>query len=65
MYISKPIFTAVISLCLSVLGAAAIAYNDVQSLKVEVKNYKEHQLEIKEDLREIRKDIKKLLSKGG
>jgi len=65
MYISKPVLTAIFSVCASVLTAAAVAYNDVQVLKVEVRAYRDNQNEIKADLKEIRADIKKLLSRGG
>ena len=65
MYINKTILSAIVTLCVSILTAAGVAYSDVQTLKVEVKNYRDNQQEIKDDLRVIKEDIKKLLSRGG
>jgi hypothetical protein len=52
--ISKPFLAALLTGMLSVLAAAAKAYVDVQVLKNEVVAYREDIREIKLDIREIR-----------
>ena len=54
MTISKTTLAALITAMLSVLGAAAKAYIDVQVLKNEVMAYREDIRDIKLDIREIR-----------
>ena len=54
MTISKPLLAAIITAMFSVLGAAAMAYIDVQVLKNEVMAYREDIKDIKLDIREIR-----------
>lgn len=54
MNISKPFLAALLTGMLSVLAAAAKAYVDVQVLKNEVVAYREDIREIKLDIREIR-----------
>lgn len=54
MTVSKTLLAALITGMLSVLGAAAKAYVDVQVLKSEVQAYKEDIKDIKVDVREIR-----------
>lgn len=57
MTISKPLFAALITAMLSILGAAAMAYVDVQVLKNEVVAYREDIRDIKLDIREIRNTL--------
>jgi hypothetical protein len=54
MTISKTFLTALITAMLSILGAAAMAYVDVQVLKNQVIAYREDIKDIKMDIREIR-----------
>jgi hypothetical protein len=59
MTISKTLLTALITAMLSVLGAAAVAYVDVQVLKNQVVAYREDIKDIKMDIREIRNILSK------
>jgi hypothetical protein len=59
MTISKTLLTALITAMLSVLGAAAVAYVDVQVLKNQVIAYREDIKDIKMDIREIRNILSK------
>jgi|694.fasta_scaffold21525_4 hypothetical protein len=59
MNISKPLLAALITAMFSVLAAAAKAYVDVQVLKNEVVAYREDIREIKLDIREIRNALSK------
>jgi hypothetical protein len=54
MNISKPLLAALVTAMFSVLAAAAKAYVDVQVLKNEVVAYRDDIREIKLDIREIR-----------
>jgi hypothetical protein len=54
MIVSKTFLTALITAMLSILGAAAMAYVDVQVLKNQVVAYREDIKDIKMDIREIR-----------
>jgi hypothetical protein len=59
MTLSKPFLAALITAMFSVLAAAAKAYVDVQVLKNEVVAYREDIREIKLDIREIRNALSK------
>jgi hypothetical protein len=59
MTISKTLLTALITAMLSILGAAAVAYVDVQVLKNQVIAYREDIKDIKVDIREIRTILSK------
>jgi predicted ATP-grasp superfamily ATP-dependent carboligase len=63
--VSKFVVGVVSALLISVLGSAAKAYIDVAELKIKVENYEDNAKYIREDIKEIKKDIKTLLSKGG
>lgn len=66
--VNKVLLTAVLSLCTGAIGAAAKSYIDVVELKTKVENYADTQHEIKEDIKDIKTDIKevlKLLPKEG
>jgi hypothetical protein len=57
----KTIAAGVVTLCLTVLIAAAKSYVDVESLKTKVDLHIDSMKEIRDDIREIKKDIKQIL----
>lgn len=59
MTISKAVLSVILTAMVSVLGAAAIAYTDVQVLKKEVTLYREDIRDIKDDIREIRNALRR------
>jgi chaperonin cofactor prefoldin len=64
--VSKVFVGVFVSISLSVIGSAAKAYMDVAELKVKVNNYADNQKYLREDIKEIKEDIKQLLkSQGG
>jgi uncharacterized protein YukE len=54
MTLTKPVVAAILTATVSVAGAAAMAYTDVQVMKREMQIYVESVREIKDDIREIR-----------
>lgn len=65
MKINKVFVTGLVSLCVGALGSAAKAYIDVVELKTKVQNFEDNQTILRDDIKEIKQDVKTLLSKGG
>jgi uncharacterized protein YukE len=58
MTLTKPVVAAILTATVSVAGAAAMAYTDVQVLKSEMRIYVAAINEIKADIREIRNNTR-------
>ena len=57
------VLTILTALILSIIGAGVSAYHDVMILKEKTLTYEQNVKEIKDDLREVKNDIKTLIGR--
>ena len=61
--VNKLFISSALTLCISALDETAKAYIDVENLKTKIKYSKLAQKNIKQDIREIKNDIKTILQR--